>query len=206
MRIVNLLIVLFLVFTGCVNSKISYTWQSPKIPLKQYNKILVVAILKENDSTLSRTMESKLVEEFRRNGYHAESYRMLFGSGKILEEQKIITQWKDSAVDGVFTITLLNKKSDRRFYSKSLMPPPNDLFERRFWGDYRAYFDMINEPYYYMELTDYYWQGNFYEMEYGELLYSIRTDYFQISLGDPMPLRFASTITDDLIQRQIIFK
>jgi hypothetical protein len=80
------------------------------------------------------------------------------------------------------------------------------LFERRFWGDYRAYFDMINEPYYYMELTDYYWQGNFYEMEYGELLYSIRTDYFQISLGDPMPLRFASTITDDLIQRQIIFK
>jgi hypothetical protein len=131
---------------------------------------------------------------------------MLFGSGKILEEQKIITQWKDSAVDGVFTITLLNKKSDRTFYSNSLMPPPNDLFERRFWGDYRAYFDRVNEPYYYLELTDYYWQGNFYEMEYGELLYSIRTDYFQTSPGDPMPLRFASTITDDLIQRQIIFK
>lgn len=75
---------------------------------------------------------------------------------------------KDSSEDAVITIMLLDKQKDILYDANGLYDPTGDAFQRRFWGYYSSINDRMYDPNYITQSTMYFWESNFYNMEYGE--------------------------------------
>ena len=65
--------ILILLLMACSSSRITYSWKSENIPSKIYNKIMVLAIIKNNDLSLREKMEDHLVGDLSEHGYTALS-------------------------------------------------------------------------------------------------------------------------------------
>ena len=98
MKYIHWLCAIFLLlFTGCTSSKITTSWKAPAIKPQQYNKILVLALIHDKDRSLQQKMEQ-----------HAKTFNNI-------DEQQALEKIKNSAVDAVLTIILLDKERIRNY-------------------------------------------------------------------------------------------
>jgi len=196
----------FLFLTGCSTSRIVHSWQSPSLPLKKYDKILVVGLLRDTDQALREKMENHLVDDLKGRGYNAISSFKEYGpkSFEGLTEAMVLRRMYESGVDGIITIVMLDKKSEVYYNTDRMLKSPDVLFQRRFWGYYSSVYDRIYEPGYYAELTKYFWESNFYEMEYKELLYSAQTESFDPRSAERLAHEYGKIIVADMAKQGIL--
>ena len=132
-------LVLLLVAAGCKSSKITSSWKAENAEVRKYNKILVLGLIRESDRSIQENMENHLVGDLKEFGYNAVSSLQEYGPKVFdkMDEEAAIEKLKNSGVDAVITIVLLDKKKERRYVPGTLYYSPYGYYYNRFWG-YRA--------------------------------------------------------------------
>jgi hypothetical protein len=171
---------LLVMAAGCSTSKITTFWKAENTVPQSYNKIMVLGLIREADRTIQENMENHLVGDLKELGYNAVSSLQEYGPRAFdnMNEEAAIDKLKNSGVDAVITIVLLDKKKESRYVPGNMYYSPYGYYYNRFWGYRTALYHRIYEPDYYVTDTKYFWESNLYEMVNQKLVYSVQTQTF----------------------------
>ena len=102
--------------TACNTSKITTSWKAENTVPQKYNKILVLGLIREADRTLQENMENHFVGDLQELGYNAVSSLKEYGPKAFdkMDEEAAISKLKNSGVDAVITIVLLDKDKRKK--------------------------------------------------------------------------------------------
>ncbi|MFZ4771183.1 MAG: hypothetical protein ACOYLO_13455, partial [Ferruginibacter sp.] len=200
--------VLIIFFIGCSTSKITNSWKLSNMPVKKYNKIMVIGLIKNNDRDLRGKMENHLVADLAEFGYAGISSLNEFGpkSFENSKEVEVLTKLGNSAVDAVITIVLLDKQKEKYYIPGRVYYSPYIIYQRRFWGYYTTIYDRVYTPGYYREDTKYFWESNFYDIETKELLYSAQTKSFDPGSAESLAHEYGQIILNDMVKQGVLQK
>lgn len=59
------ILILLIGIAGCSTSKITTSWKAPNTVSHQYNKLLILAVIKDTDSNLQEKMENYFVGDLK---------------------------------------------------------------------------------------------------------------------------------------------
>jgi hypothetical protein len=191
-------VALFFLMAGCHTSKITTSWKAENAIPQKYNKVLVLGLIKESDRSIQEKMENHFVGDLQELGYNAVSSLKEYGPKAFdkMEEAAAIEKLKNSGVDAVLTIVLLDKEKERQYI------PPN--YGNRFWGYHNNRYIRIYEPGYYVINTKYFWESNFYEMADQRLLYSVQTKSFAPDNAESMGHEYGKMIVKNMVKQNIL--
>lgn len=98
--------------TACATSNITSSWIAPQTTLQHFNKILVLGLIRESDRNIQVSMEKHLMGDLRNLGYFALSSYEEYGPKAFnnMNEDEAINKLKNSGIDAVLTIVLLDKE------------------------------------------------------------------------------------------------
>lgn len=189
---------------SCSSTKLSSSWKAENSSTKIYHNILVWGILTEKDSSLREKMETHLVNDLAGKGYHAVSSFSVFGPGnyKKLSEKEIVEQFKNTGVDAVITMVLLDKSKEQVYVSPSIINNPVGFDQVNKY--YSTVYDKVFTPGYYITTTNYFWESNLFEVSADKLVYSVRTKSFDPSSIDMLAHESGVTILKDMIRKKVI--
>ena len=195
-----------LLITGCYTSVITNTWKSKSIKSKKFEKILVIALVKQKDRSLRESMENHLVGDLVEKGITAISSLKEYGpkSFEALSENEVIQKLDNSGIDAVITIVLLDKEKEKYYTPGRVYYSPYTIYHRRFWGYYTTMYDRIYEPGYYSENTNYFWESNFFDAKTKELIYSVQTKSFNPNSSNALANEYGKLICNDLFKKDIL--
>lgn len=165
---------------------------------------MVWGILTEKDSSLREKMETHLVNDLAGKGYHAISSSSVFGSRayKKLSEKEIVEQFKNSGVDAVITIVLLDKSKEEVYVPPTILNNPSafDHVDKY----YSTVYDKIFSPGYYVSTTNYFWESNLFEVSADKHIYSVRTKSFDPASAGMQAHESGLIIIKDMIKKKVI--
>jgi hypothetical protein len=202
------LVIVILLIGGCSSSKITSSWKATDAVPKFYNKIMVLGLIRESDRTIRENMEDHLAADLQGMGYKAVSALEEYGPKAFdkLDENEAIAKLKDSGVDAVITIVLLDKEKERRYVPGHLNYSPYRYYYNRFWGYYGVMSHRIYEPGYYVTDTRYFWESNFYDMNTQQLLYSVQTQTFDPASSESLGHEYGQLIVKSMVKNNVLGK
>jgi len=203
-------IALFLLaaITGCSSSKITSSWKAENAMIPQYKKIMVLALIRESDRSIQENMENHLVGDLKEQGYTAVSSLQEYGPKAFdnLDEQGAISKLRNSGIDAVITIVLLDKKKESRYIPGNVYYSPYRYYQNRFWGYRTTLYQRVYEQGYYITDTKYFWESNLYDMSTQTLVYSVQTESFDPANTQTMGHEYGKIIIDDMIKKEVVKK
>lgn len=192
--------VLFIIAViSCNTTKITTSWQAPGATAKKYNKIMVTGLINEPDRSIREKMENHLADDLRSLGYNVVTALTEYGPKAFenLGEKAVLQKLKSSNVDAVLTIVLLDKEKERSYQ-------PVYSVQGNFWGYYGRYYYRLRESGYYVVNTKYYWESNFYDLDKGELLYSVQTNTFDPASSESLGHEYGKLIVKDMLSKKLL--
>lgn len=191
-------------FISCNSTKLTSSWKAANTATKSYHNIMVWGILTEKDSALKANMETHLVNDLADKGYHAISSLRVFGSRsyKKLTEKEIVDQFRNSGVDAVITIVLLDKQKEEVYVPPSIInnPVSQDHVDKY----YSNVYDKVFSPGYYVSTTNYFWESNLFEVNQDKLVYSARTKSFDPASANMLAHEHGLLLIKDMAKKKLI--
>lgn len=191
---------------GCNSSRITTSWKAEEVKAQHYNKILVLGLIREADKSLQENMENHLVGDLKTLGYNAVSSFAEYGPKAFdkLDEDAAIAKLKNSGVDAVITIVLLDKQKEKKYVPGNTYYTPYRHYYNRFWGYRTTLYNRIQEPGYYVTDTRYFWESNLYEMSSQKLIYTVQTESFDPVSTENMAHEYGQLMVKDLVKNNVI--
>lgn len=190
--------------SACSSTKLTSSWKAADAVTKNYHNIMVWGILTEKDSALKANMEMHLVNDLADKGYHAISSVSVFGSRsyKKLSEKEIVDQFRNSGVDAVITIVLLDKQKEEVYVPPGVInnPVSQDHVDKY----YSNVYDKVFTPGYYVSTTNYFWESNLFEVNEDKLVYSARTKSFDPSSANMLAHEHGLLLIKDMAKKKLI--
>ncbi len=203
-KVITVIITTVLLFS-CSTTKITSSWKAEDHAAKQYYNIMVWGILTEKDSTLRKQIETHLVNDLIEKGYHTVSSIEVYRSKayKKLTKKEIVDEFKETGVDAIITLVLLNRQKEELFVPPSISSNPVASFDdiNKY---YSSVFDKIYTPGYYFSSTNYYWESNLFEVKEDKLVYSVQTKSFDPSNTEILAHENGTMIIKDMIRKKVI--
>lgn len=199
---------LLLAAAGCSSSRITTSWKAENaVPLK-YNKIMVLGLIRENDRTIQENMENHFVGDLNDLGYNAVSSLKEYGPKAFdnMDEAAAISKLRNSGVDAIITIVLLDKQKERNYVPGNVYYSPYSFYGNRFWGYRTTLYQRIYEPGYYVTDTKYFWESNLYDMSTQKLIYSVQTESFDPANSEILGHEYGQLIVKDMVNKDILKK
>ena len=201
MRTRAVLLAFLLFITACSNSKVTSSWKGPgSTKLAPGNKILVLGIIREKDIRLRMQMEGFLVDALKAKGYNAVSAYTLYGpkmfSNK--DEGSALGQLRNSGIDEVFTITLLDKARERNFQPGAMYP------YSPFWGYYNYWYGRVYSPGSISVDTHFLWESNLYDVSSKKLLYSVQLQSTNPSSAGAMGKDYGKAVVKNMTKAGLL--
>lgn len=186
---------------SCNSSKITTSWKDEKAVARKFNKIMVIGIIREADRSIQEKMENHIVGDLKDAGYNAVSSLQEYGPNayKQGDTAAAIVKLKNSGVDAVLTIVLLDKEKERQY-----IPPTYTYRSGGFWGYRERLYTRIYEPGYYVTNTKYFWESNFYDMYTQKLLYSVQTQTFNPNDTESLGHEYGKIIVKHMIKQKVL--
>ena len=118
-----IILFIFLLATGCSSSKITSSWKAPAATATTINKIMVVGLIREADRTIREKMEEHMIGDLKDMGYNAVSAYREYGPKAFtnIDEKTLIEKLKNSNIDAVITIVLLDKEKESQYKPGAMM-------------------------------------------------------------------------------------
>jgi hypothetical protein len=203
-----LYILLGMLFAACSSSRITHSWKADNTTAKKFKKIMVVGMIKNNDISLREKMENHLMGDLAEKGYTAISSLKEYGpkSFENMKEEEVVGKLKNSGVDAVLTIVLLDKTKERYYVPGRVYYSPYVIYHRRFWGYYTTMYDRIYSPGYYETNTKYFWESNLYDIETGALVYSVQTESFDPNSAESLGHEYGKLIVKDIFKNGVLLQ
>lgn len=192
------------VLLSCNSTKIISSWKAENRSPKTYHNIMVWGILTEKDSALRREMETHLVNDLVAKGYHAISsldvYR--YKAYQKLSEKEILTEFKNSGVDAVVTIVLLDIAKEEMYVTPGIINNPSafDHVDKY----YSAIYDKVFSPGYYITTTNYFWESNLFEVAIDKLVYNVKTKSFDLASTNLLAHEYGQSILKNMLKNKVI--
>ena len=193
---------------GCITSKITTSWKAENSIPQKYNKRLVLGLIREADRTLQENMENHFVGDLQELGYSAVSSLKEYGPKVFdkMDEEAAISKLKNSGVDAVITIVLLDKGKERKYVPTNIYYSPYGYYSNRFWGYRSTLYRRIYEPGYYVTDTKYFWESNLYDMSTQKLMYSVQTQSFNPANSESMGHEYGQMIVKNMIKQNVLIQ
>jgi hypothetical protein len=146
-------------------------------------------------------MEGFLVDELKTKGYVAMSSYSLYGPKMFsnTSEEATLTRLRNSQIDEVLTITLLDKTKVRRFQPGFSYYPYSP-----FWGYYNYMYGQVYSPAYVQDNTRFFWESNLYDVNTKNLLYSVQSESFNPSSAGDMGKAYSSVVVKNMIRKKVL--
>ena len=195
-------LICILLVAGCTTSKITTSWKAPEINTKQYNKILVLGLIYDKDRSLQQKLEQHLIGDLANLGYNAVSALAEYGPKTFndMNEKQALEKIKNSGVDAVITIILLDKEKERNYLNG------HNLYYGPFWDYLESRNSRIIEPGYYVTDTKYFWESNYYDMSTQSLLYSVQTKSFNPANTEKLGHEYGKLIVKNMKEEALLQK
>jgi hypothetical protein len=202
--------ILFLLFImmGCSSSRITTSWTVANSTPKKFNKILVLGLIRDQDRSIRNNMETHFVGDLKDLGYNAVSALAEYGPNAFenMCEKDAIDKIKNSGVDAVITIVLLDKSKEQYYVPPRTQNYPRSMYYRRFGGYYTTIYDRIYSPGYYVTDTRYFWESNLFDMSSKDLVYSVQTESFDPSSSENLGHEYGKLIVEDMLKKNVLVK
>lgn len=197
---------LLLVAAGCSSSRITSSWRTPETVQTPIKKIMVVGLIREADRTMKEQLEEHMIDDLKALGYDAVSAYKEYGPKAFenMDEKAVLEKLKNSNVDAVITIVLLNKHRERLYRPATIIQSPYNIYYSRFWGYYSTLSDRIYSPGYYETSTQYFWESNMYCLCDKALLYSSQTKTFDPSSAGTLGHEYGKMIVKDILKKKVL--
>lgn len=193
---------------SCSTSHISKSWKSGSSVPGKYNKILVLGLIRDEDSSLQEKMERHMSGDLWKMGYYSVSSYQQYGSGAFdgMMEEEAIHRIKRDSIDAVLTIVLLDKDVERRYFAGHPRFWPLDYYDTKFWQYYAGMSRSIYEKDFYMINSRYLWESHFYDMKDQSLIYGVQTQSFDPENAERLAHEYGKTIVKNLVKKKVIVK
>lgn len=200
-----LLLGLFLISCG-TSSVITSSWRAPDKTASSFRKVIVLGLIKESDRSLREEMEQYLASSLRNKGQDAVCACNLYSPKEFdrMNEEQALERLRNSGVDAVLTIVLLDKTKERYYVPGHVQYTPYVVYYNRFWGYSQTLYGRIYSPGYYTTDTKYFWETNLYDLNGDKLLYSAQSQSFDPPSSASMGREYAQLIMEDLDKKNII--
>jgi hypothetical protein len=208
MKIIVILAAIFIFAAlGCgPSSYITSSWKAENVQPKKYKKIVVLGLVRESDRNLREKMEQHLVGDLKDLGYNAvcscDEYNPK--AFENMSEEQAISKLRNSGVDAVLTIVLLDKTKERYYVPGRVQYSPYYIYHDRFWGYSRTMYGRIYSEGYYAIGTKYFWESNFYDLEANQLLYSAQSQSFDPNSAESLGHEYGQMIVKSMVQKNIL--
>ena len=202
------LVLLSVIFFSCQTSKIIHSWTSRDAFPKQYKKILVLGVMKDNDLVLQKKMENHLAGDLKDLGYNAIAASQVFPPGTFIkgDTARAAEAIKNKNFDAVLTIVLLNKVKERFYVPGRVVYTPYSVYYNRFDRYYNTMYDRINTEGYYATETKIFWESNFYDVSNTKMIYSAQTRSFDPGSKESLSHNYGLLITENMVKKNILIK
>lgn len=205
-QLLKLAVLFLFLLPGCSSSRITSSWKSDSAQPQTFTKIIVLGLIRENDRHLRESMEQQLVTGLRNLGYDAtcscDEYNPK--SFENMTEEQALAKLKNSGVDAVMTIVLLDKTRERYYVPGRVQYTPYRMYYNRFWGYSRTMYGRIYTEGYYTEDTKYFWETNLYALQDNELIYSAQSQSFDPASSAKMGEEHAVMLTKDMLKKKVL--
>jgi hypothetical protein len=199
-------IIIAIVISACTTSRITSSWRDERISISKYKKIMVLGLIRETDRSIQQSMENHLVDDLHSLGYNAVSSLQEFGPKAFdkMEEEQAISKLKNSSIDAVLTIVMLDKKKESKYVPGHIYYSPYGLYYNHFWGYRTTLYHRIYEPGYYVTDTKYFWESNLYDMVTQKLAYSVQTQSFDPVNSESMAHEYGKMIINNMVKEHVL--
>lgn len=199
---------IIIVLNGCRSSYITGSWKTEQPVPALYNKVLVLGLMGDEDSSLRGKMEDHMVGDLVGLGIQAISATRAFGTRAFegLNEGEAIDKLRETGVEAVMTIVLLNKNKEKRIFEGNPRFWPAEYYNTRFWQYYDERRRSIYERDYYTINTRYLWESNFYNLKDQALLYTVQTQSFDPSTVESLAHEYGKLIIKNMTKKKIVQK
>jgi hypothetical protein len=199
------LLALAFAFQGCgSSSKVTSSWQDRDATRKSIKKVLVLGLFTDKDRVLRLKTEQELADNLQALGYQAVTAAEEYGPKAFqnMKEDQALKRLRDINVDGVITVTLLNKNKEQYYVPGNVSYAPYPVMRRGFWGYYSYYYPRVYDPGYYQTSTSYFFETSLYNMD-NKLLYSAQSETFDPSSMSSLADEYAKEIVKDMRKKNI---
>ncbi|RAJ85443.1 hypothetical protein CLV59_102146 [Chitinophaga dinghuensis] len=190
--------------TACTSTKVTSSWRANGAPqLQRDQKIMVFAMVPQRDMALRSQMENYTVSELRRKGYNASSALQEFGPQQFgqMGEKQVVGKLRSSGASQVLTIVMLDKARQKQYVPGGVYYPYGPY---GFWPYYSWWYGSMYTPGYYTVNTKYQWEGNLYDLQSGQLLYSVQSKSFDPPTTTRMAVLYAQQVVKDMTRQQLL--
>jgi hypothetical protein len=192
---------------GCgTTSYITSSWKASSMPEKKYKKVVVLGLIRDADRTVRERMEQHIVDDLKDLGYSAvcscDEYNPKAFEG--MSEKQAIDKLRNSGVDAVLTITLLDKEKEKYYVPGRVNYSPYNVYQNHFYGYYRTMYQRIYTEGYYVTNTKFFWESNFYDLESDQLLYSAQSQSFDPESTENLGHEYGQMIIKDMVKNSVI--
>jgi hypothetical protein len=199
--------ILFFLLVGCgPATQITSSWKADNIQPGKYKKLVVLGLVRENDRTIREKMEQHLVNDLKEMGYDAvcscDEYNPK--AFENLNEEQSIDKLRNSGVDAVLTVVLLDKTQERYYVPGRVVYSPYTVYQGRFWRYSRVMYDRIYTEGYYTTNTKYFWESNLYDLASNTLVYSSQSQSFDPFTAESLAHDYGQTIIKDMVKKNVL--
>lgn len=194
----NIIPVVVFLIIGCSSSKITTSWKEKNTLPIYFDKIMVIGVMRDYDRAMQENMEEHIVGDLKTLGYTALSSLNEYGPNafKKGDTANALIKLKQSNVDAVLTVVLLDKEKEQQYVSAN--------YKNRFTGYRYEMYQRIYEPGYYVTNTKYFWESNLYNIKTKQLIYSVQTESFNPDDAESLAHQYSKLIIKNMLKEQVI--
>jgi hypothetical protein len=197
---------LLLLLAGCSSSNVTTSWAAKNVQQKQFKKILVLGLFNDKDRALREQIEQRLTAQLQGEHFEIMSSIDEYGpkSFEGLDEEKALKRLRTANVDGVITVTLLDKEKEKNYVPGNVSYQPYAMRYNRFWGYYQTYYTRVYDPGYYTSSTKYVLETSLYDVKNNSLVYSAQSETFDPSSPSNLADEYTKVIINDMKKKNVL--
>lgn len=204
--LLTLPVVLFL--AGCSTSKVTTSWVSREAPRNHhYGKVLVMGLLSNKNRASNVSMENHLVNALQSKGIQAVASTSTYGPKAFnkMNEGEAMASLERSGIDGVVTITMINKEKKQQYVNNYVGGPYSwwgyySYWSPYMWGGYN--------PGYLRNYSAYTFETNLYNLSGmqrdKQMMYSAHSQSTDPSSAVNLGKDYAKSIVEDMIKKGLL--
>ncbi|MDR3712087.1 MAG: hypothetical protein P4L51_04680 [Puia sp.] len=203
-RLLAIIIPICLLAASCSDGKVTSSWKAAQAgQLPKDHKVLILGIIQDQDVRLRMQMEGFMVDALKEKGYNAVSAYTLYGPKQFgkMDEQAMLDRLRNSGIDQVMTITLLDRSRERHY-----TPPAGYNPYSPFWDYYSYRYAMLYgpSPGYITTNTRFFWETNLYTVNGKNLVFSIQSETFNPSSTSSLGKSYSRLILKNMTKAGLL--
>jgi hypothetical protein len=203
-----LVIIVAVLFQGCYSTSISASWMSEKHQPRNFKKLMVIGM--STNVAARATFEDELVYFLRLKGINAVAASSVLppDRGVVSEAPEVQKQMLvGEGFDGVFAISLLEKKESTKYVQGSSSYAPASFYGG-YYGSFYSYYphmySSVYQPGYLVASQEIILNSSLFDIETGDLLWSAQSDTSDPSSIDNAANSYAKSMATQIVKRKVI--